>query len=53
MADMMKAGVVTTILSVIVIMMITFWMLPLVYGVDVNSYPAWAEYTCLFTNRIN
>lgn len=43
MGDMMKAGVVATILSVIIIMMITFWMLPLVYGVDINSYPAWAE----------
>lgn len=45
MGDMMKAGAVTTVLAVIIIMFITFVMLPAVYDVDINSYPAWANTT--------
>ena len=41
--DMLIAGVVTSILSLIAIMFITFVMLPTVYGVDIQSFPAWAE----------
>lgn len=43
MLDMVKAGIVTTILAVIIIMIITFVMLPLVYDVKINEYPVWAE----------
>ena len=45
MGDMMKAGAVTTVLAVIIIMFITFVMLPAVYDVDINSYPSWANTT--------
>ena len=43
MLDMVKAGAITTVIAVIIIMLITFGMLPLVYDVKINEYPAWAE----------
>ena len=45
MLDMLKAGIVVTVLALIIIMLITFVMLPLVYDVDLDSYPAWANTT--------
>lgn len=43
MADMVKAGLVVTVMSILVIIFITFVMLPAVYGVDIQSFPSWAE----------
>ena len=41
--DMLIAGIVISILSLIAIMFITFVMLPAVYGVDIQSFPDWAK----------
>lgn len=43
MGDMVKAGIVTTIMAVICIMIITFVMLPLVFGFNYNDFPEWAK----------
>lgn len=43
MLDMIKAGLVTTVLAVIVIMIITFVTLPSVFKFDINEFPDWAK----------
>lgn len=43
MGDMVKAGIVTTVMAVICIMIITFVMLPLIYGFNFNEFPEWAK----------
>ena len=43
MADMVKAGIIATIMSVIFIMIITFVMLPLIYNFNIDEFPDWAK----------
>ena len=43
MPDMVKAGIIATIMSVIFIMIITFVMLPLIYNFNIKEFPEWAK----------
>ena len=40
--DMIIAGAAVSVLSLVAIMVITFVMLPAVYGIDIQSFPDWA-----------
>ena len=43
MLDMIKAGTVTTVLAVAIIMLITFVTCPMIFKFDINEFPDWAK----------
>ena len=43
MPDMIKAGTVTTVLAVAIIMLITFVTCPMIFKFDINEFPDWAK----------
>ena len=42
-ADMVKAGIVVTVIAVVVTMFSTFVMCPAIYGFDLDTFPDWAK----------